>query len=68
MNRVSIVWHIAVTAVFCAVLLAVAPTHQPAAFVFTKFQTAGESAGITNPAYSLLLSALMSQFTLTVGG
>jgi hypothetical protein len=66
MNRFSIFWHIAVTAVFCAVLPAVAPTHQPASFVFGKLMTAEKSAGIPNPAYSVLLSALMSQFTLTV--
>jgi hypothetical protein len=67
MNRISIFWHVAVTAVFCIVLPSVAPKHQPAKFVFGKFHTAADSAGITNPVYSLLLSALMSQFTLTVG-
>ncbi|GBF90646.1 amino-acid permease BAT1-like protein [Raphidocelis subcapitata] len=65
MNCVSIGWHIAVTAVFCVLLPAVAPTHQPASFVFGKIITADKTAGINNVAYSVLLSALMSQFTLT---
>lgn len=58
--------HIAVTVVFCAALPAIAPTHPPARFVFAKFHHSPEITGVTSPAYSLLLSALMSQFTLTV--
>lgn len=64
MNRLSIVWHVVVTAAFCVALPSIAPVRQSAGFVFTKFQTAADSAGIGG-AYSLLLSALMSQFTLT---
>jgi hypothetical protein len=68
MNRVSIFWHIAATAAFCITLPVVAPKHQPASFVFGEVRTAADTAGITSPAYSILLASLMSQFTLTVRG
>lgn len=42
----------------------VAKTTQPASYVFTHFQTAPESTGISSKAYAVVLSVLVSQYSL----
>jgi hypothetical protein len=73
LNNSSILLHSAgVTAIAIAVL-AKAPTHQPASFVFQKFYdgTAAPGSGElgwsvrASPAYVVCCGALMSQYTLT---
>ena len=41
-----------------------ARTTQPASFVFTHFETAPESTGISSKAYAAILSVLVSQYSL----
>lgn len=64
LDGVSVVWHCLGTAVFAIVVLAVAPTHQSASYVFGAFNDAAGS-GVENPGYVYLLGLLMSMFTLT---
>lgn len=63
LNGVSVVWHVVGTFVFIIALLAVAPSHQSAKFVFTHFNH--PDVGIANSGLIFLLGLLMSQFTLT---
>ena len=52
LNGFSSVWHMVGTLVIVVVLLAVAPTHQSASFVFGKFYGVSEvTSGITNNGY-----------------
>ena len=39
-------------------------TTQPASFVFTRFEMAPESTGISGKAYAVILSVLVSQYSL----
>jgi amino acid transporter len=62
LGEVSVWWHIIGTVVIIAVVLASAPTLQPASFVFGKYHN---ETGWTNDAYVALLGLLMAQFTMT---
>lgn len=42
----------------------VAPSTQPASYVFTKLQISSDATGIRSPVYSVLLSWLVSQYSL----
>ena len=42
----------------------VAKTTQPASYVFTHFQTAPDVTGISSSAYAVVLSFLVSQYSL----
>jgi len=70
LNNVSIVLHSAGITAICIAVLAKAPTHQPASFVFGKFYDGtgvdGEGWSVrASPAYIALCGALLSQYTLT---
>ncbi|KAK3934766.1 amino-acid permease BAT1 [Diplogelasinospora grovesii] len=70
LNNVSIVLHSAGVTALCIAVLAKAPTHQPASFVFGTFNdgTGPEGEGWSeraSPAYVALCGALLSQYTLT---
>lgn len=70
LNNISIVLHsVGVSAIAIAVL-AKAPTHQPASFVFSTFYDGTGVDGVgwsirASPAYVAMCGALMSQYTLT---
>ncbi|KAK9806414.1 hypothetical protein WJX73_003539 [Symbiochloris irregularis] len=62
----SVVWHFASLIVIIIMIPTVAPKHQTASFVFTKFYDAAETkTGITSNAYLFLVGMLMSQYTIT---
>ncbi|PSC69717.1 amino-acid permease [Micractinium conductrix] len=63
LNGISVVWHVVGTFAFIAALLAVAPSHQSADYVFTSFNHPDK--GIASNFLIFLLGLLMSQFTLT---
>lgn len=71
LNNTSIVLHSAGITAICIAVLAKAPTHQPASFVFGRFYdgTGSESDDgwsiRASPAYVALCGALLSQYTLT---
>ncbi|KAK3326958.1 amino acid/polyamine transporter I [Cercophora scortea] len=70
LNNVSIVLHSAGITAICIAVLAKAPTHQPASFVFKTFNdgTGLEDVGWSiraSPAYIAVCGCLMSQYTLT---
>ncbi|KAM7189835.1 amino-acid permease BAT1 [Naviculisporaceae sp. PSN 640] len=78
LNNVSIVLHSAGITALCIAVLAKAPTHQPASFVFGKFidgtgvaASDNENASIigwgerASPAYVAICGILLAQFTLT---
>lgn len=63
LDGISVVWHIAGTVIYMIILLAVAPTHQPASYVFGQFNDA-DGTGVESPVYVFFLGLLMTQFTL----
>lgn len=75
LNNVSIVLHSAGITALCVAVLAKAPSHQPASFVFGRFHDgtaspgegeAGEGWSVRASAvYVALCGALLSQYTLT---
>ncbi|KAK3326886.1 amino acid/polyamine transporter I [Apodospora peruviana] len=72
LNNVSIVLHSAGITAICIAVLAKAPTHQPASFVFGKFidGTAADESEVgwsvrASPAYVAICGILLAQFTLT---
>ncbi|KAK1756674.1 amino-acid permease BAT1 [Echria macrotheca] len=71
LNNVSIVLHSAGITAICIAVLAKAPTHQPASFVFGHFNDGTGVDGAdgwsirASPAYVALCGALLSQYTLT---
>ncbi|KAK0653089.1 amino acid/polyamine transporter I [Cercophora newfieldiana] len=71
LNNVSIVLHSAGITAICIAVLAKAPTHQPASFVFGKFHDGTGVDGAdgwsirASPAYLAVCGALLSQYTLT---
>ncbi|KAK0629458.1 amino acid/polyamine transporter I [Bombardia bombarda] len=70
LNNVSIVLHSAGVTALCIAVLAKAPTHQPASFVFSTFIDGtgvdGDGWSIrASPAYVVVCGSLMAQFTLT---
>jgi amino acid transporter len=64
LDGISAVWHVVGTLAFMIILLAVAPSRQPASWVFGYFDPAPDS-GIDSPVYIFMLGLLMSMFTLT---
>ncbi|KAK3369828.1 amino acid/polyamine transporter I [Podospora didyma] len=70
LNNVSIALHSLGITALCIAVLAKAPTHQPASFVFGTFRDGtgveGEGWSIrASPAYVAVTGALVAQFTLT---
>lgn len=70
LNNVSIVLHSAGVSAIAIAVLAKAPTHQPASFVFSTFYDGTGVDGVgwsirASPAYVAMCGALMSQYTLT---
>lgn len=71
LNNFSIFLHSAGICAICIAVLAKAPTHQPASFVFQKFYDGTGLDGAVgwsiraSPAYVAMCGALLSQFTLT---
>lgn len=71
LNNSSIILHSAGITALCVAILAKAPTHQPAKFVFGTFHDGTGADGSdgwsirASPAYVVMCGALMSQYTLT---
>ncbi|OAA65838.1 Amino acid/polyamine transporter I [Niveomyces insectorum RCEF 264] len=71
LNNTSIFLHSAGVSAICIAVLAKAPTHQPASFVFQTFYDGTGVDGAVgwsiraSPAYLALCGALLSQYTLT---
>lgn len=70
LNNVSIVLHSAGVSAIAIAVLAKAPTHQPASFVFSTFYDGTGIDGVgwsirASPTYVAMCGALMSQYTLT---
>ncbi|KAI7839985.1 hypothetical protein COHA_006306 [Chlorella ohadii] len=63
LNGISVIWHVVGTFSFMIALLAVAPSHQSAKYVFTEFSK--PDVGIGSSALIFMLGLLMSAFTLT---
>ena len=71
LNNVSIFLHSVGVTVLCIAVLAKAPTHQPASFVFGYFNDGTGVDGAegwsvrASPAYIAMCGALLSQYTMT---
>lgn len=70
LNNVSIILHSVGVGALAIAVLAKAPTHQPASFVFGKFYDGTGLDGVgwsirASPAYVAMCGGLMSQYTLT---
>ncbi|KAL9033718.1 MAG: hypothetical protein Q9180_005798 [Flavoplaca navasiana] len=70
LNNTSIILHSVGISCFCIAVLAKAPTHQSAKFVFSTFNDATGGDGIgwsvrASPAYVAAIGVLMSQYTIT---
>ncbi|KAK0717401.1 amino acid/polyamine transporter I [Lasiosphaeria miniovina] len=70
LNNISILLHSVGVTALCIAILAKAPTHQPASFVFSTFSDGtgvdGEGWSIrASPVYVAVCGSLMAQFTLT---
>lgn len=61
---ISMWWQVIGGVVIVIMLPLVAKTTQPASYVFTHFETAPESTGIKSKAYAVILSVLVSQYSL----
>ncbi len=61
----SAYWNLVAASVFMAVLLWVAPSHQPSSFVWLEWQPNSDVSGITSPVYIVLVGLLMSQWSMT---
>ncbi|CAO3632003.1 unnamed protein product [Mucor hiemalis] len=61
-NSFSTWWQVIAPAVIMITIVAKAPTHQSASFVFTEFNN---NSGWANPAYVAVVGLLQAQFTLT---
>ncbi|KAI8824007.1 APC amino acid permease [Fimicolochytrium jonesii] len=66
LNYVSVWWHILGTITIVAVILALAPTHQSATYVFTTYRDAtGGWGDVAGRGYVILIGLLTAQFTMT---
>lgn len=71
LNNVSVWWHAVGTTSLVIAILAKAPTHQSAHFVFQKFiDNTGVDGGVgwsvrASPAYVVVVGIMMAQYTLT---
>ena len=68
LNNSSIILHSVGVSAFAIAIVAAAPTHQPASFVFGKFyDNTGDPgwAQRASPAYVACIGILMSQYTIT---
>lgn len=63
-DTISIWWQVIGGAVIVVMLPLVAHSTQPASYVFTHFETTPDSTGIHNKAYAIILSFLVSQYSL----
>jgi amino acid transporter len=63
-DTVSIWWQVLGGTLIVIMLPLVAITTQPASYVFTHFETSPAITGITNPVYAIVLSWLVSQYSL----
>nr|CAD1836875.1 unnamed protein product [Ananas comosus var. bracteatus] len=63
-DLISMWWQVIGGVVIVIMLPLVAKTTQPASYVFTHFQTAPETTGISSKAYAVVLSVLVSQYSL----
>lgn len=61
---ISMWWQLIGGIVIVIALPLVSLSTQPASFVFTHFETAPESTGISSKAYAVILSVLVSQYSL----
>lgn len=61
-NSFSTWWQVIAPAVIMITIVAKAPTHQSASFVFTEFNN---NSGWSSPAYVAVVGLLQAQFTLT---
>ncbi|KAL8170819.1 hypothetical protein V2J09_022623 [Rumex salicifolius] len=61
---ISMWWQVIGGAVIVILLPLVAPTTQPASYVFGHFETAPSITGISSKAYAVVLSLLVSQYSL----
>ena len=73
LNNISVWWHAVGTTSLVIAILAKAPTHQSAHFVFQKFidNTGLDGVGWSvraSPAYVVVIGILMAQYTLTLTG
>ncbi|TVU14452.1 hypothetical protein EJB05_37922, partial [Eragrostis curvula] len=64
LDVISMWWQVVGGAVIVVLLPLVAKTTQPASYVFTHFQKSPEVTGISSSAYAVVLSFLMSQYSL----
>ncbi|KAG2572214.1 amino-acid permease BAT1 homolog [Panicum virgatum] len=64
LDVISMWWQVIGGTVIVVMLPLVAKTTQPASYVFTHFQTAPEVTGISSSAYAVVLSFLVSQYSL----
>ncbi|KAK4547882.1 hypothetical protein LTR36_010601 [Oleoguttula mirabilis] len=68
LNNTSVILHSLGVAAFAIAIVAAAPTHQPASFVFAKFYDGTGDPGWSSrasPAYVACVGILMSQYTIT---
>jgi len=66
LNNVSIWWHVIGTTSLIIAVLAAAPTHQSAQFVFqTFYDGTGGWSERASPAYVVVIGILMAQYTMT---
>ncbi|KAF8914523.1 APC amino acid permease [Mucidula mucida] len=66
LNNISVWWHALGTVALVIVILAKAPTHQSASFVFTEFiDGTGGWGDRASHAYVVVIGILMAQYTLT---
>ncbi|KAK5119319.1 hypothetical protein LTR85_007675 [Meristemomyces frigidus] len=68
LNNSSVILHSLGVAAFAIAVVAAAPTHQPASFVFAKFYDGTGTPGWAeraSPAYVACIGILMSQYTIT---
>lgn len=61
---ISIWWQVIGGLVIVIMLPLVALTRQPASYVFSTFEMAPESTGVSSKAYAAVLSLLVSQYSL----
>ncbi|KAF3337737.1 amino-acid permease BAT1 isoform X1 [Carex littledalei] len=64
LDVISLYWQVIGGTVIVVMLPLVAKTTQSASFVFTHFETGTDSTGISSKAYAVILSFLVSQYSL----
>ncbi|KAL6296753.1 hypothetical protein ACE6H2_004895 [Prunus campanulata] len=64
LNIISIWWQVVGGLLVIVMLPLVAPSTQPASYVFTHFETSPESTGVSSIPYAVILSVLLSIYSL----